>query len=224
MAGTNYTEIYCLNDVIKNDNRLINKPQNQIYALFSVYLDYAISYFMYDCYVDLNDRILFSQEQYYFNSDGIDKDYLLSPVPPTSCEFYVGYRATDEDIFTQTYDFVFDSLTNIITINDNIPSGYEVYISGYIIGKFNQTLNLLEKAILSNGMLVPWDQEQLNKNSLLNQMVYGGTTKIYSQGNHIKEVKTIVNNQYFNIVKGMISEYSYKANPNKVKGLGGGLV
>lgn len=222
--GTSYKDIYCLADVIRNDSRLVGKPQNQVYALFYAYLQHAISYFVYDCYVDLNDRVPFSQEQYYFTSDGVDNEYLLSPSPPIDCEFYVGYRPNSDTQFVQTYNFTYDSLTNVLTINDNPPNTYEIYVSGYIIGQFNQTLNIKEKDILANGTLVPWSQEQVFKNSLLNQIVYGGTSKIYSQANHINSTLDVVNSQYYKFVMGMINEYSYKANPNKIRGLGGGLV
>jgi hypothetical protein len=83
----------------------------------------------------------------------------------------------------------------------------------------------LEKAILSEGMLVPYSQEALHKQSLLNQIVYGGSSKIYSQANHIDSVLNVSNNQYYNILQNMITNYSYKdKGSNKVKGLAGGGV
>lgn len=222
--ATSFKDIYCLADVIRNDSWLVGKPQNLVYVLFYLYLEHSISYFVYDCNVDLNDNIPFSQQEYGFMSDGLDNQYLLSPAPPTDCEFYVGYRENDESQYIQTYDFSYDLMTNILTINDNPPINWEVYVSGYIVGQFNNSLNVKEKAILAQGMNVPWSQGQVFKNSLLNQMVYGGTTKIYSQANHINSTMNVVNNQYYKYVMGMINEYSYKASPNNLKGLGGGLV
>jgi hypothetical protein len=222
--SVNYNEIYCLADVIRNDNRFVNKPQNLIYGLFYKYLEHSISYFLYDCFVDLNDRIPFSQTEYVFTSDGVDNQYLLSPSPPSGCDFYVGFRENNESEYNQTFDYTFDSMTNILTINNNPPNNYEVYIGAYIIGQFNKDLNIVERDILANGMMIPWTQEQLFKNSLLSQMIYGGSSKIYSQAEHIRQVKGISNNQYFNIVKTMISDYSYKGNKDKSRGLGGGLV
>lgn len=222
--STSFLNIYNLNEVIKNDNRLQKKTANQLYSLYYLYLTYAISYFTLDCYQNLEDNIPFSQQEYLFTSDGIDNQYLLSSTPIFGCKFYVGFRESSDLIYTQIFNYTFDSNTNIITINNNPPLNYEVYISAYIIGQFNADLTTLEKSILSNGMLVPYSQEQEFKNSLLSQMVYGGTSKLYSQANHIREVKDVTNNQYFNVVKGMINEYSFKANPNGVKGLGGGNV
>jgi len=223
--STLFTEIYCQNEIIKEYSKLRNLTENQKYSLYFGYLKYSISYFQYDSYPDITDIIPFSQEEYYYISDGIDKDFLLSPVPSLDCEFYVGYKNPEDLYYTQVFDYSFDSNTNILTINDPvIPENYEIYISGYIIGQFNETLNFLEVSILSEGMLVPWDQMNMNKDSLLNQMIYAGSSKMYSQANHIEKVLNVANNQYFKIVKGMISEYSYKANPNGMKGLGGGLV
>jgi len=222
--STPFVDIYCLNEVIKNDNRLVNLSPNQVYALYYLYLTYARSYFLYSCYKDLDAITPFLQEEYYFISDGIDKDYNLSPAPLSGSEFYIGYKNPDDTYYTQIFDYTYSSITNILTTADTIPVDNEVYISGYIIGSFDDDLSILEKTILSNGMLVPWSQEKEMKNSLLSQMIYGGTQRLYSQANHISQVKGIVNNQYLVIVKGMISEYSYKASPNSVRGLGGGLV
>jgi hypothetical protein len=45
---------------------------------------------------------------------------------------------------------------------------------------------------------------------------------MFSQGEHIKQVRTVVDNQYFKLLKSMINEYSYKE--NDTLGLGGDLV
>ena len=75
--------------------------------------------------------------------------------------------------------------------------------------------------ILSEAMLIPWDQEQLQKQSLLNQIAYGGEMKIYSQAEHISQVKDTLKTQYFDIVQSMISDYTYKYSPDNLKRLGG---
>ena len=43
--ATSFEEIYCLNAVIKNDQRLYNKPLYAIYSLNWKYLQMAISLF-----------------------------------------------------------------------------------------------------------------------------------------------------------------------------------
>jgi hypothetical protein len=221
--GTQFKDIYSLNSVIKDDYRLQAKTTNQIYQLYFLYLEHSISYFVYDCNKNLTNYIPFSQQEYYFASTPTDKEYLLNPKPPDNCEFYVGYRENSDVAYTQTYDFTYNSLTNVLTINTDMPNNYDVYISGYIIGSFIDTLDLVEQRILSEGLNVPFDEEAVQRQSLLNQMIYGGTSKTYSQANHMKEIKDIAKNQYWNIVKNMINEYSYRSQSN-LNGLGGGLI
>ena len=226
IIGTAFSEIYCLNALIKEDSRIKNLTINQQYALSYLYLQYSISYFFADCYKNLEDIVAFSQTEYNFISDGIDNEYLLSPLPQTGSQLYVGYRENKDMPYIEipVSEYSYDIITGVLTLTNNPIINYQVYVSAYIVGQFNETLNGMEKTILSEGINVPFSEQQLNKTSLLNMMVYGGSTKIYSQANHISVVKGVSNNQYFNIVKGMISEYSYKYNPIKLKGLGGGLV
>lgn len=219
--GTKFKDIYSLNSIIKDDSRLKNKTSNQLYELYFLYLKYAISYFQYDCNKDLTSYIPFLQEEYFFASDGIDKQYSLSPPPPNGCEFYVGFKTSDDLSYIQTLDYSVDLTTNILIINTDIPYMDEVYISGFVIGEFVDTLNLVEQRILSEGLNVPYDEEFTQRQSLLSQMVYGGSSKIYSQSQHLKEVKEVEDNQYFKKVKSMINDYSYKS--NSLNGLGGGL-
>ena len=199
---------------------------NQQYALSYLYLQYSISYFLADCYKDLEDIVEFSETEYFYTSNGVDNEYLLSPTPQVGSQLYVGYTISKDMPYIEIppSEYSYDSITNIITLINNPPDKSIIYISAYIIGQFNEALNAMEKTILSEGMNVVFQEGQLNKTSLLNQMVYGGTTRIYSAANHIAELRKTSNNQYFNIVKGMISEYSYKFNPLRLKGLGGGLV
>ena len=223
--ATPFTDIYCQNEVIKEDSKIRYLTENQKYALYYSYLKYSISFFQYDSYPDITDNIPFSQKEYYYISDGIDQSFLLSPAPPTDCVFYVGYKNADDLSYTQVFDYTFSDITNILTVNSpTIPNEDIVYIGGYIIGQFNEDLDLPEINILSEGMLVPWEQYYINRNSLLNQMVYAGSTKLYSQANHIGKVLDVSKSQYYGMLKGLISEYSYKANPNGILGLGGGLV
>lgn len=220
---TKFEEIYELNEIMKNDGRLIGKPSNQIYSLQYKYLKYAISLFESDCYKDLNKMTPFFQQEYYFISDGIDNEYLLSPVSPNNCNFYVGYRVDENVNYMQIIDYAYDSDTHVLTINETIPNSAEVYVSGYIIGSFEEDLNIKEQEILAEGMLVPYLKEQVNKQSLLNQMVYGDKTNRPSQANHIKEVKDVSTTQ-LELVESMINKYTIKYTTDNLLGLGGGLI
>lgn len=221
--ATQFVDIYNLNEKIREDNRLKAKPTNQIYKLYYDYLTYAISYFADDCYKDLNNLTAFSQQEYYFKTNGTDNQFLLLPTPPTNCLFYVG-TTTDEDIGYTEVDlsnYSYNSTTNVLTISNPILAvGVSVYISGYIIGQFNSDLNNVEKVILAEGMNVPWSQEMLFRDKQMHQMVYGGSTKIYSQAQHISALSNIFDNLYYKHVCEMINDYTYKQNPNKNTDLG----
>lgn len=220
--ATPFTDIYCLNTVIKNDSRLVNKPQNALYKLYYEYLKFAISYFRNDCNKNLDNHTGFVQSEYSFVGDGVDDEFLLSPAPTSYDNFYI--ETDNNGLISTDYTYSFDENTNLLTITPVPPLNADVYVSAYGIGSFVDDLNMTEKVILAEGMNVPWQEEQLNKQSLLNHIIYGGGTKMYSQGEHIKQVKDVSQNQYFKLVKGMINEYSYKENLQAMYGLGGDLV
>ena len=212
-------------EIVKNDNRLINKPTNLIYKLYWDYLNTAISLFFRDCYKDITNNIPFSQIEYKFIANGTDDDFLLeSPnIPPDNSLFYVGYSSGENVAFIEVpaSKYTYNSTTHVLTTDIAlIPSGSIVYISAYIIGEFIDTLDYDEINILKEGCLIPFLQEQQNKISLLNQLVYGNQ-KLYSQAEHLKQVKDTVVNQENKVIS-MITKYSYRANPDKLKYLGGG--
>ena len=220
--STPFTDIYSLNEIIRNDNRLSLKPTNQIYQLYYKYLQYAIAYFFRDCYVDLKDNVSNSQNEFMFIANGTDNQFQLSSQLLNSA-FYVGVAKDKDTVYTEvdSSNYTFDILTNVLTITSSlITAGYVVYISNYVIGQFNLNLDYDEKIILSEAMNIPFLEEQQNRNSLLTQMVYGGESKIYSQANHINSVHTTVEDQIIK-VKRMIKEYSYRASPDSLKKLGG---
>lgn len=217
--GTNFTEIYDLNETLKLDTRLFGKPDNLIYSLKFKWLKYAISIFDNDCYQDINTFTPFSQTEYEFVGSGANNIFTLNPIPSANCNFYISV-----DDINSGYSYTFDNINNQLTITPIPPLNSQIYISAYIIGSFNVDLTIREQNILSEGMLVPWLEQQKNRNDLLNQMVFSGDFKMYSQANHISEVDKISDNQYYKKVKSMINEYSYRRNPNGIKGLGGGLI
>ena len=228
--GTQFIDIYRQNEILKNDQRLNSKITNQIYSLYAQYLDFAIGEFEIDCYKDLETNLVpFSQAEYEFIANGTDNQFLLqSPnTPATNCLFYVGYAKDNTTAYTEitSNNYIYNSTTNILTITNPtlITAGYLIYVSAYVIGSFAVTLNKQEINILNQGMLVPWDMEHVHRDSLLAQKVYGGSQKLYSQAQHISSVNNVMDNQYFQIFKGMIRNYTYRYNQNKTQGLAGGL-
>jgi hypothetical protein len=219
--STPFLNIYKQNEVFKNDSRLKYKPTNQLYELYSTYLDFAIGEFDIDCYKDLDNILPFTQNEYYYNADGVNNVFSVSTLPD-NCLFYVGTAPDSNTCYTETTNYTFDNIAMTITINNAIlPQGTFVYISGYQIGEFSDDLNKMEINILNAGMLVPWDMEHIHRDSLLTQMMVNGNSKIYSQAQHISSVADVANNQYFKVFQSMITSYSYKYSPNSLRNLGG---
>ncbi len=57
------------------------------------------------------------------------------------------------------------------------------------VGEFYEELNEQEIAFLARGMAIPYFEFQLQKQRHLNQMVYSRDYSVYSQANHIKEIR-----------------------------------
>ena len=185
--ATPFINIYKKTELVKDDNRIVGKPTNQIYELYYEYMSYAIGVFFRDCYKDLESHTPFSQKEFAFVSDGTSVEFQLSEQPLTDGLFYVGYSNGVDLNFTEitSMNYTYDSLNNKIVINDIIiPKDYVVYVSSYIIGQFEANLAYDEIRILCEAIMIPYLEEQVNRNSLLTQMVYGAGQSMYAQSTH----------------------------------------
>lgn len=226
--STPFADIYKKLEIIKDDIRIKNKPTNLQYELYYDYLSFAIGIFQRKCYKDLTHHTPFQQIEYWFISDGSDTSFVLDnpSLPLDNGQIYIGYSKDLNTIPTEitTANYTYDENTHTMVISGiNIPSGNIIYASSYIVGEFLDTLDYDEKLIIENAMLIPYQQEQQNRNNLLNQKVYGASQSMYSQAQHISAVSSVVDNQR-KVVDDLIYEYTYLANPRKSKGLGGGLI
>lgn len=224
--ATNFVDVYEMNEVLKCDTRINMKPSNQVYKLYYTYLKHALGLFGRVCYKvsskDIIKHIPFSQKEYLFKSDGIDNTLVLNPDPLTDCNFYIGYSKDSNTSYTEITQYTYDSSTKTLTIPAFlVPENYLIYVSSYVTGSFTCDLDFDEILILSEGMLIPFQEEQQNRNKTLTQMVYGAQ-KMDSQANHIKAVHSVVTDQE-NKVNNLIVKYSYNASGNKLAGLGGSV-
>ena len=220
---TLFKDIYEMNELIRNDNRLQLKTTNNIYKLYFDYLKYGIGMFFRSCYHDLNNYVPFSQTEYAFIANGTDNNFQLNAISQIDYDFYVGYKTTQDSVFTEinSSQYTFNTTSNIMTITLPIlAQGTFVYIVPYVIGNFIDSLDEDEIRILIEAMNIPFLKEEQNRNSLLTQMVYGGESKIYSQSSHIDSVHSVVKDQVMEVEQ-LIKEYSFRASPNKLKDLGG---
>lgn len=184
--ATKFDDIYKL--YLQNNNDLDMKKYTTDYSynILWTYLSYSISLFGDYCYKNINDDYIpFQRIPYEFVSDGIINSFILNPSPPLGCDFYVSVDSNE------TMDYSFNIVTNQITINSLIAY-QSIYVGAYIIGEFNNTLNVQEQNILASGMSIPFKKNKLNSTLLLNMLVHSKDFNSPSQANHIKEVRATV--------------------------------
>lgn len=215
---TDFNEIYCLNLVMKNDPRLAKIPINIYYSLCWKYLQIAISRFQYESIPDITDNVPFLETDYEYECNGVDTEFQLNEVNFAETPNF-NIILTIGDNKTTIPDYTYNSETNIITLSEAPISGATLQISEYQIGHFNVELTYREKEILAQAMLIPYLEENQNRESLLNQFVYGGSVKIHSQAEHLKTITSALKEQR-TMVNNLIIDYTYRANTEGYIGLG----
>jgi len=180
----------------------------------------AISLFQYDCYQNITDVTGFTQNEFSYVGDGLTNNFILDVVPPINSLFYVSVNNIEIPKGSYTYDVINNKIIfNVIPVINGV-----IYIASYIIGQFNSAiLNFREVQIMAESINVPWLEQNLNRDQLLQQMVFSSDFKLYSQSSHIQQLKSVVETQK-RYVGQLINEYTYKACPNGVLGLGGGIL
>lgn len=218
--ATGFDEIYCLNAVIKNDQRLYNKPLYAIYSLNWKYLQMAISMFQYDCKKDLYDNVPFSLTEYSFIGDGSNNIFKLDPAPEiTDANFYITKQVSCGQPEIRITDYIWDDINSTITLTETPEIGTSININVYEIGQFNQTLDYDEKRILAEAMNIFYYEEYMTNTKVLNFATYGGSVKMHSQAEQEKVVLEAFRTAKRE-VEGDINKYTYKTAPHLLFGLG----
>lgn len=83
--------------------------------------------------------------------------------------------------------------------------------------QFNQNLSLVESGIIVDLMGLVFLRDKIKEQKLYQQMIYG-EIKMYSQGQHLRELSNIYENSRKEVYQKIIT-YTYLSNPNP-KGLG----
>lgn len=217
--GTSYSEVYKMNKLIKSDRRLSNLDGCELNSIRFGYLKFAISYFMYDCRKNLNNRTDPVYSSYEYEGDGVNKEFLLTPAPASNSMFVVYIVSTDGK--TAVDNFSYDETQQIITLETAPADGSGVIIKAYTIGEFEDELDLRELNILAEGMNVPYLEEAKNDENVMKYIISGSSLRFFSQANHMNSINSLVENQKYHMVDSLISEYSYKGNEDDYKGLAG---
>lgn len=219
--ATSFEEIYCLNAVIKNDQRLYNKPTYMIYSLNWKYLQLAIALFQYDCRKNLYDFVPFSLTSYSFIGDSVNNIFKLDPAPDYTMDtnFYITKQLDCEKPVLQETSYTWDDINDTIILDDIPEIGSTVTIYAYEVGQFNEDLDFDEKRILAEAMNIFYFEEYMTNSKVLNFATYGGSIKMHSQAEQLKTV-TAAYQASKREVEGDISKYTYKTAPFGLGGLG----
>lgn len=210
---TYFSDIYCLNGYIVKDKNMCSTPPYLHFKKKWGYLQYSISYFQYDCLKDLYDYEPFYLQTYKFISNGEDVSLELYPIPDKE-DFNVGivFYDNEEESFIElpNNEYVFNYETNIVTLNNPIQEDVEIRVSAYADGYFNSELDFDEKTILAEGMTVPYLEANRNTPQVLQQILYGGSNKMYSQAEMQKQLNNSISSQQ-QYVETRIINYSFRA-------------
>lgn len=150
------------------------------------------------------DVIPFQRETYSFTSTLTSETFVLSPAPPENSNFYVSVN----DI--ETYDYIFDSINNEVTINNMDSGDKNIYVGAYVNGQFNQTLNLTEFNIMVDLMGIYYLKDKVKKQTLIVQNIQGRDYSLSgTQANHIKSLSDLYNKREYKIEQDIIL-YAYR--------------
>lgn len=115
---------------------------------------------------------------------------------------------------TPIYDFV-------LVLDVAPQDGEEIIVHAFTYGSFEEDLDHREKVILAEAMNIPYIEQAKNDQNALKYIVSGKSLRFFSQANHIGATIESYNSQAYNIVDALISEYSYKGDPDDYIGLAG---
>ena len=223
--ATSFEEIYCLNSVIKIDQRLTDKPSYLLYDLYWKYLQLSIPLFQYDGRKNLLDLVPCSLTKYSFVGDGENNIFQLDSKPEIdNPNFYISTQIDCGQPERSVSEYLYDNINGTITLTNYTPHlGENVTINSYDIGHFNADLGYDEKRILAEAMNIPYYEEQMTNSKILNFATYGGSIKMHSQAEQLKTL-TAAYQSAKRELEGDISMYSYRTAPIGLPGLGANTV
>lgn len=217
--ATSFSEIYCLNRLIRNSPTLKKLTPSELNYISYGYLQFAISYFMYDCRKDITNYTAPYNMDYNFTGDGSDTEFVLEPLPPSDVSLEVVIVGEQSNTTVSSSEYSYNPETGIVTFNNAIASGTDITITAYDSGSFSEDLDLREMNILAEGMNVPYLEAFKNDENELRYIVSGNSLRFFSQANHMLASNENVMNQMYKTVDALISDYSYKGSVDEYAGL-----
>ena len=157
-------------------------------STFGCYLKTISAKFV-ECDTDLSLRTELDGETELFDGDGVTVNFTMASTAITGSEFVVLVSSTTS---TSGTDYTLSGQT-ITFITGHIPATgtNSVSISWEFAGSYDEDLTELEQEIVANMMVVEWINPILYHSDLLEQRLGSKDFQMYSQGNHVKELKDL---------------------------------
>lgn len=220
---TKLSDIYCLNEVIKNDIRLSKVPKYLFNSISFKYLKIGIGFAQTIISAEYNDfikqvsvNVAPTEEDYEFIGNGVDNEFLLNPAPPLNSEIYVGFEVDGE--YVEQKNFTFDSVLNVVTTT-NIPLlNQKVLIVAFTDGEFVGDLDYSLQTIMAESMNIGYLEEKQNTSKLLDTLVHSNTWRVFSQNDQLRGVNFVAKDKR-NTVESLLKDYSYSHTGNSMLGL-----
>lgn len=235
---TSFKDIYCLSNIMSDNGMYKRLTPNNFFQYMFRCLQFSVGEFEKKCYESLEYAQPFHQIELNFVTDGKENsfeiplsdfnvdvyDYMKENYINGDFSIYIGCRQSEEDAYIEVSDFEYntDDIYKPTIILPSIPDcNWEFYISIYKVGCFKEDLSQKVKNILAIGIEVPYLNEKLTKESLLEQHVYSNSVNSFSQSQHITALRNVYETIYYKNFKKEISKYTYDYSTN-LNGLSGG--
>lgn len=212
---TRFEEIYELASTIIESEEIRQAPLYKKFDILYKFLQFSIAEFNTRCFRDLTTIEPFSYKAYNIVGDGLETEFSISSSLSSMSLYIEEETAKQSGIFTPMSEngYRVNELNGSVVFANPPKDGYRIHVYTYTIGYFYDDLDIEEKSILANGMVVAFYQNQLNRSTLLNQQVYGVGAKMYSQAEHIKRVQALIKETRYEWTAA-INAYTYSKNPD----------
>lgn len=171
---------------------------------FGGYLESSVAKFL-ESQKDLSNRESIVNTLELFSGDGATASFRLATAPLSGSEYRIIIASA---VVTSTgYSY---SATGTVTFDTAPASGVNnISIECSFAGQFNETLNEIEEELISLMMVVEWCSPRIYDADLMQQVMGSKDFQIWSQANHIKEIKDLKKSMQLEI-ESYIIKYSYQ--------------